>query len=89
MVAIESLASGTPVIALKSGALEEIVKDKKTGFLEEKKVNEEETINGLVEAIQNIGNIDRTECRKDYLERFSSKKMATEYMNIYRHLTNS
>lgn len=87
MVAIESLASATPVIALKSGALEEIVSDSKTGFLVEKKVIEDETISGLVKAIENIGNIDRTECRKDFLERFTSKKMATEYMNIYRHLT--
>lgn len=87
MVAIESLASGTPVIALKSGALEEIVKDSNTGFLVEKGLTENETIDGLVKAIENITSIDRSKCRTDFLDRFTSKKMATEYMNIYRHLT--
>jgi len=76
---IEAMACGTPVIAANQGSVPEIVEDGKTGFIAS---NEKET----VEAIKNIGIIDRAACRKRVEEKFSSQKMADGYEEIYRKI---
>ena len=77
LVAMEAMASGTPVIAWRSGALAEIVRDGRTGFL----VN---TAEQLAEAITEAGLIDRSECRRYAEQRFSSKQMAGLYIDLYK-----
>jgi UDP-glucose:tetrahydrobiopterin glucosyltransferase len=58
-VAIESLSCGVPLIAYSRGGLREMVKDGQTGFLVEP-----DSINGLIEAISRIDEIDRLNCRQ-------------------------
>lgn len=76
LVAMEALASGTPVIAFRAGALSEIVEDGRTGFL----VN-----NGceMAEAIGRAGEIDPQACRRAAEDRFAQPRMTRAYLNGY------
>lgn len=79
LVAMESLACGTPVIAFRSGALADIVEDGKTGFL----VGEERE---MAEAIHAARSLDREVCRQVARERFSHTGMIQKYFSIYELL---
>ena len=79
LVAMEALASGTPVIAYRSGALPDIVEDGVTGFL----------VDGpddMADAIARIGEIDPAACRRAACERFSLRRTTTEYLDLYQRL---
>ncbi len=86
MVTLEAFACGTPVIALDSGALPEVIKDGVTGFVVTKS-SETGTINNLAHALKNISSINRTACRQAYERDFTMKKMASEHALIYTSLT--
>lgn len=77
LVAMEALASGTPVIGYRSGALPEIVEHGKTGFIVD---SEEEMAN----AVQRIGEISPAACRFAAEARFDCERMVREYLNLYR-----
>lgn len=79
LVAIESLACGTPVIAFRSGALADIVEDGKTGYLVS---NERE----MADAIRASGSLDREVCRQAARERFSHPRMIEKYFAVYQRL---
>jgi glycosyltransferase involved in cell wall biosynthesis len=81
LVAIESLACGTPVIAFNKGALPEIVKDKETGFIV---TNVEEAVN----AVKNLDKIDRNNCRKRVEDNFTSEIMSQKYYEYYMAVIN-
>jgi len=85
MVMIESLACGTPIIGLSSGAIPEIV-NVDNGILVDKSENIEDTIINLSKAINDIKNINRLNCRKDFENRFSLEIMCQNYANTYRNL---
>ncbi len=76
---VESQACGTPVIAFRRGAAPEIIKHGETGFI----VDTEEQ---MIEAIKNIGHIDRKKCRSWVEDNFSVKKMVDEYEKLYKKL---
>lgn len=80
LVAMEALASGTPVIAFAAGALTEIVEPGKTGFLVNNEVE-------MAEAIRHVRSISPSDCRRAAEERFSSHRMTKEYLKVYRKLT--
>lgn len=73
---IEAMACGTPVIAFDHGSAREVIKDGKTGFVVE-------GLKGMVEAIKNIDQIDRGECRKWVKENFIMEKMVDNYERIF------
>jgi len=77
LVMIESMASGTPVVALRRGAAPEVIKDGVTGFV----VDTEEE---LIEAVKNIDKIKPEDCRKHVEENFSVEKMAENYLKVYK-----
>jgi glycosyltransferase involved in cell wall biosynthesis len=79
LVAMEAAASGTPVIALRRGALPEVVKDGVTGFLVEDVVQ-------AVLALQEISNISPKACVQYAQENFSARKMAERYEKFYARL---
>ncbi len=84
MVMIEALACATPIIGLNSGAIPEVI-NKDNGILVSKGT-EAETIKNLAEAIKEIPKIDRKSCRQDFEGRFTSKRMAREYLAAYDSL---
>lgn len=76
LVAMEALASGTPVIAFPNGALAEIVEDGLTGFL----VKDEKEMSL---AIRECPRLLPEECRKAAEKRFSSRAMIEKYFDSY------
>lgn len=76
LVMTEAMACGTPAIGFDRGAVREIIKDGKTGFIVK---NPKE----MVEAVKKIGQIDRLECRRWVEEKFSIGKMIDEYEKVY------
>jgi glycosyltransferase involved in cell wall biosynthesis len=79
LVMIEALACGTPVVACPNGAATEIVDDGHTGFLCSESA-------GLVEAVQQIHDLDRAACRAAVVDRFSSTRMVSDYLTVYRDM---
>ena len=79
MVMIEALACGTPVVATPCGSVPEIVDDRVTGFVRT-------TEAGLVDALHQVGEIDRALCRRSADERFTAARMVTEHLSLYRQL---
>jgi glycosyltransferase involved in cell wall biosynthesis len=74
--AIEALACGTPVIAMRRGALAEIVEHGVTGFLAD---DEGELAGYLARASE----IDPRACRSSAERRFSVAAMADAYVRLY------
>lgn len=76
---IESMASGTPVIALRRGSVPEVIADGKTGFICE-------TIDEMVEAVGKIHQIDRLECRRRVEHMFTIHNMVDGYERTFQKI---
>jgi len=93
MVVIEALACGTPVIALDSGSLPELLTKPATGTVVAKvqdaagTIDEAATAARLAEALEKITTFDRTACRRVFAERFTAARMCREHEAVYRRLT--
>ena len=79
MVLIESMASGTPIVAFRRGAVPEIVKDGETGFVVD-------SVDEMVDAVGAIAQIDRRACRTHVEEHHSTETMAEGYEAVYERL---
>lgn len=77
MAVIEALACGTPVIAMKRGAMPEIIQHGVNGFL----ANNTEEFEAYMERIDEI---DPAACRQSVVDNFSARIMAEGYMSRYR-----
>jgi glycosyltransferase involved in cell wall biosynthesis len=77
LVAIESLATGTPIVARPSGALREIVRDGVDGFFGS-------DVEALAAAVDRCSTVDRAAARRHVLDRFSADRMADDYERLYR-----
>ena len=75
----EAMACGTPVIAFNKGSMPELIIDGKTGFLV-KDVQE------AVAAVKMLPAIHRKKCRTRAIEKFSAKKMAEDYIELYQDI---
>ena len=89
MVTLEAFACNTPVIALDSGALPEIIDDGVTGFLVEKSDNEKQMVNKLAKALKNIDRINPAACRSAYETNFTLETMVNEHIKVYRQLSTN
>jgi glycosyltransferase involved in cell wall biosynthesis len=76
---IEAMACGTPVIARNRGSMRELIDHGVTGFLVD-------DLDGAVDAIARIGEIDRAACRAAVAARFTVDHMADRYVSLYRKL---
>ena len=79
LVAIESLATGTPLIAARSGALPEIVVEGIDGFVVD------DPVAGAA-AVDQIQLLDRARIRARTLERFSAARMLDDYERVYHEV---
>jgi glycosyltransferase involved in cell wall biosynthesis len=82
LVAIEALASGTPVVTTPRGAMPELVDDGVTGFVRA-------NIDGLAHAVANIDAIDRVKCRQAAEERFSMERMTADHVDLYHRIVEA
>jgi glycosyltransferase involved in cell wall biosynthesis len=82
LVMIEAMACGAPVIAFNRGAVPELIEDGVTGF-----VVEDET--SAVGAVRHISRLSRTMIRRRFEERFTARRMARDYLAIYRDLVGA
>jgi glycosyltransferase involved in cell wall biosynthesis len=76
---IEAMACGTPVVAFNRGSVPEVVEDGLTGF-----VVEDETSAAV--AVDRLPELSRQTVRKRFTERFSARRMAKDYLAVYRSL---
>jgi glycosyltransferase involved in cell wall biosynthesis len=81
LVAMEAAACGTPVLAFPRGALPEIVQEGETGFLRD-------SVEELVQCASKLNTISSRRCREHAERDFSSHRMASEYLELYRRLTH-
>jgi glycosyltransferase involved in cell wall biosynthesis len=79
LVMIESMACGTPVIAFNHGSVPEIVDHGITGFVVD---SEEEA----VRAVMRLDRLSRDSIRAQFERRFTSHRMANDYLALYRQL---
>ena len=79
LVAVESLATGTPLIARRAGALPEIVREGIDGFVVD-------DLDQAVAALAKVRGLDRTAVRASALDRFSADRMVDEYERTFREL---
>ena len=79
LVAIEALACGTPIIARRSGALPEIIRDGVDGFFGD-------DVTAMAFKVDRIADLDREAIRESVIERFSIERMTDGYEAIYRDM---
>jgi glycosyltransferase involved in cell wall biosynthesis len=72
----EAMCCGTPVIAFNRGAMPELIKNGKTGFL----VN---SMQEAAHAVEHISSLQRKDCRQWALQQFSREKMVDHYLEVY------
>ena len=82
LVAIESLACGTPVLARRVGALPEIVREGIDGYFGDDPRQ-------LAFHVADVDRLDRRAIRSSVLERFSATRMADGYLDVYRRVIGS
>ena len=79
LVMAESMASGTPVIAMNLGAAAEVIADGKTGFL----CN---TVDDCVAAVERVKHLNQQDCRHHVEVNFSVQRLVDGYEAIYRQV---
>jgi len=79
LTAVEAMACGTPVIAIRRGAMPEVICDGETGFLVD-------SLEEARERLPRIAKIDRERCRAWVEERFTRERMVQEYLHVYERI---
>jgi glycosyltransferase involved in cell wall biosynthesis len=79
LVAIESLACGTPILARRVGGLPEIIRDGVDGFFGD-------DVAALAFQADRIGTLDRAAIRDRVLEHFSATRMTDRYEELYARM---
>jgi glycosyltransferase involved in cell wall biosynthesis len=78
---MEAMACGTPVIAYPFGSVPEVIEDRVSGFL----VSD---LAGAVNAVKQLGKIDRKKVRKHFENNFTADRMALDYLKIYERMVS-
>lgn len=79
LVMVESMASGTPVVAMELGSAREVIAHGKTGFLCH-------SVEACVEAVHQVPHLSRLECRQHVDRHFSVTRMVDGYEAVYQRL---
>jgi glycosyltransferase involved in cell wall biosynthesis len=79
LVMVESMAAGTPVIAMELGSTSEVIAHGKTGFLCH-------NVDEFVEAIDKVGQLNRHTCREHVMNHFSVQRMTDGYEAVYQQI---
>lgn len=79
VVMIEAMACGTPTIAWACGSVPEIIENGVSGFIVT-------SIEAAAAAVAACAHMDRAGCRAAFERRFTSGRMAADYLAVYRRL---
>jgi glycosyltransferase involved in cell wall biosynthesis len=79
LVVIEAMACGTPVIAFPFGSMPELIEPGVNGALVE-------NIDEAVAAVEALAALDRRLCRRSFEQRFTTARMARDYVDVYGEL---
>jgi glycosyltransferase involved in cell wall biosynthesis len=79
LVMIEAMACGTPVLAFRHGSVPEVVDQGVTGAIVD-------TVDEAVRMLPQVLALDRQAVRRRFEQRFSSTRMTTDYVSLYRSL---
>ena len=82
LVSMEAMACGVPVVALRRGALPEVVANGVTGFVVE-------DVAQMAQAIRRVEEIDPAVCRERVERNYSAERMGEEYECLYTRLIES
>lgn len=77
LVMVESMACGTPPIAIRRGAAPEIIVDGVTGYLVDSPQD-------IIPLIDRVSEIDPLACRRHVEVNFSADRMVDQYLDLYR-----
>lgn len=81
LVMIEAMACGTPTLAFGCGSVPEIIDRGVSGLIVD-------SVEAAVSALPRLLAMDRKKVRQAFEERFSSTRMANDYLDIYQRLLN-
>ncbi|MBV8133503.1 MAG: glycosyltransferase family 4 protein [Alphaproteobacteria bacterium] len=76
---IEAMACGTPVVAMRNGSVPEVVDEGVTGFIVSSEAE-------AAAAARRLHLLDRARVRQVFEERFTARRMAADYVSLYRRL---
>jgi len=79
LVMIEAMACGTPTIAFRCGSVPEVLRSGVTGYI----VND---MNDAIRAVPRVASLSRDACRREFEKRFTSSRMAKNYIRIYEEV---
>ena len=79
LVMIEAMACGTPVIAFNCGSVPEVIDPGVTGFIVD-------DIDAAVAAVGKVHTLDRARVRAMFDRRFTARRMAEDYVDVYQEL---
>jgi glycosyltransferase involved in cell wall biosynthesis len=82
LVMIEAMACGTPVIAYPRGSVPEVIEDGVTGFLVD-------SVDAAAAAVDRAATLDRARVRAAFERRFTARRMAEDYLEVYERLSVS
>jgi len=82
LVMIEAMACGTPIIAFPAGSVSEVIEEGVSGFI----VDGEEQ---GVQAVARLNTLDRRKVRAQFEQRFTAKRMAQDYLKLYKMLSGN
>ena len=76
---IEAMACGTPTIAFRHGSVPEVIDDGVSGIIVE-------SVEEAVQAVGRVKSMSRAACRNAFDRRFTARRMAREYLNLYERM---
>ena len=81
LVMVEAMACGTPVVAMRAGAVPEVVDHGVTGFVCDQ-------VTELPEAIERVDELEPKACRQRVLDHFDVSQMAVRYEEVFHLAVN-
>lgn len=82
---VESLATGTPVVACARGSMPELLREGVTGFL----VDPDDPLEQAVVAVARAAGLDRSACRAEVEQRFSARRMVDDYEALFARVVGA
>jgi glycosyltransferase involved in cell wall biosynthesis len=79
LVMIEAMACGTPTVAFRRGSVPEVLDNGMSGYIVD-------DVEQAIDALAALRHFDRARCRRVFEERFPSRRMAQDYVNIYQRV---